>query len=61
MREIQIKDFVNFDDALYWVDDQIYNCADQTDIKIEIVYVNGKWRASYITDTSQFDLFAEEK
>lgn len=56
MREVNIKEFVNFDDAIYWIDDQIYNCREQTDIKIEIVHVNGKWRASYITNTAQFEL-----
>lgn len=59
MKEVLIDSFVDFDDAMYWLEQEImgmhYEGVD--DIKGEILYVNRQWRVSVTTEIAQGELF----
>ena len=58
MRDVNIRTFVDVADAIEWIENNLYQMHDfYNDIKAELLYVNGQWRASVITDTAQGELF----
>lgn len=63
MKKINLESFTHFDDALYWLENEIFSLKDlgYTDIKGEITLVNGEWRAGVITDTAQAEFNFDEQ
>lgn len=57
MRKVDIESFLSYEDALDWVDSLLWNYNEEYDIKIEIVLIDGIWRASIMADTRQGELF----
>lgn len=59
MRQIDIDTFSNLEDACIWLEEKLdhyYFEEECEDIKGEIVLIDGKFRTSIITNTSQGEL-----
>ncbi len=57
MREFTIEEFVGLDDAIMWLEKELYDLEPHTDfLKGELVKIDGKWRAAVEVDDGQGEL-----
>jgi hypothetical protein len=57
MKEFRLETFNNLEDAMMWLENELYELElHHDDIKAEIIYVNLKWRVSVILDGGQLEL-----
>lgn len=59
MRNIVLKSFTSFEDAVYWMENEFLFLRDfdkETDIRAEISMIDGNYRVGVITNTSQLEM-----
>ncbi len=56
-KEIDIQSFIQFDDAMWFLEEVILTQIDNgyNDVKGEIILIDGRWRVSVIVNDSQLE------
>jgi len=54
MKEITLQVFKDFDDAVLWMENEVWEqMVEHDDIKVEMVLIDGSWRVGVITNDRQ--------